>query len=141
VSQVGLDRGLRRRGGALVNRVGLRCRIDLLLVIMGRPHRRVERGGLVYEWPERGLALRWRGFGFFDVEGGEEHLDWLLGLLVDRVQRYNETVKFALYGCKNDAEWAIVRELVGPDRLLDYVTSLRFVNRDGRRRTVNQWQF
>jgi hypothetical protein len=123
------------------NHIGIRAKVEVLLVILGKPHARVERGRVVYTWPERGLSIRWNGFGFFEVEGSEEYLPWLLEHIVERIKKYNETIKYAFYGCKNDTEWAIIKGIVGENRLLVYIDRLQFINSTGGKRQIHEWSF
>jgi hypothetical protein len=142
MSQIKIIRTLKRNEkGEMINSINLQVKIEVLIVILGKPHNKVEINKIIYDWKDKNLTLCWKGFGFFELRGGEEHLDWLMELMIDRIQQYNETIKFQFYKCKNDLEWSIIKEVIGKNRLLDYITSLKLINVTSEKRTINQWRF
>lgn len=123
------------------NKIFLQGKIELIIAILGKPHNQVVKDGWIYYWKDREVKLWWKGFGFFELTSDERGVTWFLECLIAQSKTYNDFIKFTLYQCKNDLEWAIVRKLIGENRLLVYLDSIKLVNYTASNRKADYWHF
>lgn len=135
-----ITRRTKQNGNQVINNITIQTKMDVMLVLLGKPHKEVKEGNTIWYWKDRETGITWGGFGQFTVEGDTNGIAWLLDNLVDRAKAWNELVKYGILGCKNELEWSIIKDMVG-DRLPVYVGSIELVNSTGGKREVHRYKF
>lgn len=110
------------------NKIFLQTKIELLIAIMGKPHNVVAKDNWIYYWRDKEVKLVWKGFGFFELTSDERGVSWFLECLIEQSKKYNDFIKYQLYGCKNELDWSLIREMIGDNRLLVYLNSIKLVD-------------
>jgi len=126
-----LRRLKKNESGVLVNNIQILGGIELVMAVLGKPHNLVKEGDWIYYWRDYEAKLWWKGFGVFELESDDHGVKWFVDHLVKQGQRYNEVVKYGVYGCKNDLEWGIIRQLCSPNRLIVYLDKIQLINYPG----------
>lgn len=139
--RIKIIRRIKQNGKVAQNNIAIQSKMETMLVLLGKPQKEVKEGNRIWYWEDRETGILWSGFGLFRVEGNENGIQWLMGILVDKAKAWNDLVKYGVLGCKNELEWEIIQEMVG-DRLPVYVSVIEFIDCQGRdKRVVHRWKF
>lgn len=114
------------------NVMRLQIKKELLVGILGKPTYKIEIDKTIYEWEEEGVKLFYSGPGFFRIDSNDRGMAWFINHFLERAKNYNEIIKKVVYGCKNDIEWSVVKEMIGSDGLIVHLSEIQILDHQSK---------